>query len=61
LNTYYKDLIVGSILQRLKITVMQKDAFINYMKSLGKLGGQNKAPRLANDRVVADALTNYKI
>ena len=60
LNTYYKDLITGSILQRLKITTLEKGAFISYMKSLGKLGGQNKAPRLSNDRVIADVLTRYK-
>ncbi len=55
-NIYYDDLIKGNILQPLKITVMDKHAFINYMKSLGKLGGQNKVPRLGNDRKVADAL-----
>ncbi len=60
LNTYYKDLITGRILQRLKITTLEKGAFISYMKSLGKLGGQNKAPRLSNDRVIADVLTRYK-
>ncbi|MES2732000.1 MAG: GH3 auxin-responsive promoter family protein [Bacteroidota bacterium] len=56
LNVYYDDLIVGNILQNLKITALPKDAFRNYMKSLGKLGGQNKVPRLSNDRIIADAL-----
>lgn len=55
-NIYYKDLIVGSILQRLKIKVLAPDAFIKYMKTEGKLGGQNKVPRLSNDRKIADAL-----
>lgn len=55
-NIYYNDLITGNILQPLKITPMQPHAFIEYMKSLGKLGGQNKVPRLSNDRKVADEL-----
>lgn len=55
-NSYYKDLIVGKVLQPLKITSLQKDAFQKYMKSQGKLGGQNKVPRLSNDRKIADAL-----
>ena len=59
-NSYYLDLIVGKVLQPLKITVIQKYGFQNYMKSIGKLGGQNKIPRLANDRKIADAL-NTKI
>lgn len=56
-NSYYFDLINGKVLQPLKITVLAKDAFQNYMKSQGKLGGQNKVPRLANDRKIADQLT----
>lgn len=56
-NIYYKDLIKGSILQPLKIKIMPPDSFINYMKSKGKLGGQNKLPRLSNDRKIADELT----
>ncbi len=56
-NSYYYDLIVGNILQRLKITKVQKGGFQNYMKSVGKLGGQNKIPRLSNDRKIADALS----
>lgn len=61
LNIYYKDLLDGNILQPLKIRTMQKDGFINYMKSLGKLGGQNKVPRLSNDRQIADALHTFVI
>lgn len=60
-NIYYDDLITGSILQPLKVTVMRPDAFISYMKSEGKLGGQNKVPRLSNDRRIADALQAWKV
>lgn len=55
-NIYYNDLITGNILQELKINVMKPHAFIEYMRSVGKLGGQNKVPRLGNDRLLADAL-----
>ena len=57
-NTYYNDLITGNILRPLKLTALPKGAFIDYMKSIGKLGGQNKVPRLSNDRKVANALLN---
>ncbi|MFM2048642.1 MAG: hypothetical protein RI955_1190 [Bacteroidota bacterium] len=60
LNIYYDDLITGNILKTLVITPLQKNAFINYMKSIGKLGGQNKVPRLSNDRKIADELANFK-
>jgi len=60
-NSYYFDLIEGRILQPLIIRSLSKDAFINYMKSQGKLGGQNKVPRLSNDRVIAEKLTDYII
>ena len=56
LNVYYDDLIMGSILRPLVITSLPKSAFINYMRSEGKLGGQNKVPRLSNDRKIADGL-----
>ena len=55
-NIYYDDLIKGNILHPLKIFIIQKNGFINYMRSIGKLGGQNKVPRLSNDREVANAL-----
>ena len=58
-NVYYDDLIRGNILDRLHITRIQKDGFIQYMKAAGKLGGQNKVPRLSNDRQLADALQFY--
>ncbi|MFP3832335.1 GH3 auxin-responsive promoter family protein [Chryseobacterium sp. SIMBA_028] len=60
-NTYYDDLISGNILQKLQITRLKKNAFHEYAKSQGKLGGQNKTPRLANDRNVANILEIYKI
>lgn len=56
LNSYYDDLISGKILRPLKIISLPKGSFINYMRSQGKLGGQNKVPRLANDRKIADDL-----
>jgi len=55
-NSYYFDLIQGNILKPLKITTVKKDGFKDYMKSIGKLGGQNKIPRLSNDRKIANAL-----
>ena len=55
-NSYYKDLIEGNILKPLVISTVQKEGFQQYMKSIGKLGGQNKIPRLANDRKIADEL-----
>jgi hypothetical protein len=58
-NVYYQDLIDGKILAPLRISVLQKNAFIDYMRSKGKLGGQNKVPRLSNDRVIADDLIQY--
>ena len=56
-NSYYLDLIKGKVLRSLKITQVQKGGFQNYMKTIGKLGGQNKTPRLSNDRKIADILT----
>ena len=59
-NTYYNDLIEGKVLRPLVITSLEKNSFNTYMKSQGKLGGQNKPPRLSNNRSVADLLMNYK-
>jgi hypothetical protein len=59
LNVYYDDLIAGNILRTLCITNLNRNAFIDYMKSQGKLGGQNKVPRLSNDRKIAEALYQY--
>ncbi|MGV3593875.1 MAG: GH3 auxin-responsive promoter family protein [Sediminibacterium sp.] len=58
-NVYYDDLIRGNILQRLQINRVRKNGFIDYMRSIGKLGGQNKVPRLSNDRVLADGLNSF--
>ena len=55
-NSYYFDLIQGKVLQPLKISMIKKNGFNTYMKSIGKLGGQNKIPRLSNDRKIADVL-----
>lgn len=60
-NSYYLDLVEGKILQTLKITVIKKGGFNNYMKSVGKLGGQNKVPRLSNDRKIADELLKFSV
>ena len=59
LNIYYDDLISGHILQPLKLRRVKKNGFIDYMKSIGKLGGQNKVPRLSNDRKIADELLKW--
>ena len=58
-NIYYNDLVAGSILSPLKVRLIKKGGFIGYMKSIGKLGGQNKVPRLSNDRKIADALSPW--
>ena len=60
-NTYYDDLISGNILKPLIISKLKRNAFQDYAKSEGKLGGQNKIPRLANDRKIGDFLTNFTI
>ncbi|MEZ0007424.1 hypothetical protein ABH942_002805 [Flavobacterium sp. 28YEA47A] len=55
-NVYYDDLIAGNVLRKLVVTKISKNGFQEYMKSIGKLGGQNKIPRLSNDRTIADKL-----
>jgi hypothetical protein len=60
LNIYYRDLIQGNVLQPLIIRIVKKESFINYMKLEGKLGGQNKVPRLSNDRKIAEVLSTYQ-
>ena len=60
-NSYYLDLIEGKVLQPLKITKVKKEGFQNYMKSIGKLGGQNKIPRLSNDRKLVDKLESLNL
>lgn len=56
-NPYYKDLIVGSVLKSLMVSKIKENGFLEFMKGRGKLGGQNKIPRLANDRGYANDLT----
>jgi hypothetical protein len=58
-NVYYDDLIAGNILKQLVIRKIRKNGFIDYMKSIGKLGGQNKVPRLSNDRKIAEGLDGF--
>ena len=59
-NSYYNDLIVGSVLRTLVVTKVPQGGFNEYMKSEGKLGGQNKLPRLSNDRKIADFIHTIK-
>ncbi len=61
LNSYYDDLISGNILKTLKITKVKPNGFNEFMKSQGKLGGQNKIPRLSNDRKIAEKLQMLKL
>lgn len=61
LNSYYDDLITGNVLEKLEIIPLKKNAFIDYMRSQGKLGGQNKVPRLSNDRKIADKLIKSRV
>lgn len=60
-NVYYDDLITGSILQTLKLNIIAKNGFIDFMKQQGKLGGQNKVPRLSNDRKIAEGLQGFVV
>ena len=60
-NKYYKDLIQGKVINPLKIRRVSKKAFNTYMDSIGKLGGQNKIPKISNDRKIADQLYKLKL
>jgi len=60
-NSYYFDLIKGKVLQPLKITKVKNGGFQDYMKSIGKLGGQNKIPRLSNDRKIVRVFTELNL
>lgn len=55
-NVYYDDLIVGKVLRTIVISTVVKNGFQEYMKSIGKLGGQNKLPRLSDNRDIVDKL-----
>jgi hypothetical protein len=61
LNSYYFDLVSGAILRPLSVKLLEQGAFQKYMKSRGKLGGQNKVPRLSNERNIADELEKFLI
>ena len=60
-NKYYNDLISGKIISRAKVNMVQKGGFNKYMKSIGKLGGQNKIPKISNNRKVADQLNKLNL
>jgi hypothetical protein len=60
-NVYYDDLVGGNILAPLRVTPVRRNGFIDYMKSIGKLGGQNKVPRLSNDRTIAEGLEGFRL
>ena len=60
-NSYYRDLLEGGVLSRLRISYVEPGGFVKFMKSRGKLGGQNKIPRLANERTYADELANFVV
>ena len=55
-NIYYKDLINDKVISRLKVNQAKKKSFINFMKSIGKLGGQNKVPRISNDNSIIEKI-----
>ena len=58
-NIYYQDLIEGKVLRPLVITKVKKGGFHEYMKSIGKFGGQNKIPQLSDNRKIADVLQDF--
>lgn len=60
-NIYYDDLIQGNILRPLVIRKVTRDGFQKYMKSIGKLGGQNKVPRVSDNRTIAEALIPFLV
>ena len=60
MNAYYKDLISGNVLRPLEVLLIRRGGFRKYMESIGKLGGQNKVPRLANDRKIANQLKYFE-
>ena len=60
-NKYYKDLIKGGVISRLEVKKIKKNGFNVYMKSIGRLGGQNKIPKISNDRKIADKFENFNL
>ena len=55
-NIYYKDLVQGGILRPAVLSIVKRNGFNTYMADEGKLGGQNKIPKLKNDRSLADKM-----
>ena len=60
-NIYYRDLVKGGVLTSLKVVPVKKKGFNKYMKSIGKLGGQNKVPKLSNNREFVSGLKSFAI
>ena len=60
INSYYSDLVKGKVLKPLEIVVVKENGFKNYMETQGKLGGQNKLPRLSNDRLIVEKMVSFK-
>ena len=60
-NKYYQDLVSGKIIAPAKVNIVKKGGFNKYMKSIGKLGGQNKIPKISNNRKVADKLNKLNL
>ena len=60
-NIYYLDLIEGKVLKTLEISKVTKGGFHAYMKSIGKFGGQNKIPKLSDNRKIASVLEKFTI
>lgn len=60
-NAYYNDLRSGNILKQAEVFALKTDATREYMKSIGKLGGQNKFPRLSNNRKIVSFLEDFVI
>jgi hypothetical protein len=60
INRYYSDLVKGKVLKPLEIVVVKENGFKNYMETQGKLGGQNKLPRLSNDRLIVEKMVSFK-
>ena len=61
INSYYSDLIKGKVLKPLEIIIVKENGFKSYMETEGKLGGQNKLPRLSNDRTIVDKMRTFKM
>ena len=47
------------LLKKLKVTALPRDTFFKWLKSKGKVGGQNKVPRLFNNRKYVDEILKF--